>query len=142
MSSEEERIAELIKVLDDEKGRVSSAWALGKIGESALPALGDAFEKANDINKKVLIIKAMGMIGRKSLPKLIEIPLRKEGYWIHSAIMRAFKNIGKEAEEVIPLLMNEVLKNIDDPETYGKTISTLEKLGLETKKVIPLLIRL
>lgn len=135
MSSEEERIIELIKVLDDEKGRMASAWALGKIGESALPALGEAFEQTNDVNKKVAVIKAMGMMGKKSLPKLIEILLKKEGYWVQSAILRAFKNIGKEAEEVIPLLMNEVIKNIDDPEVYRKTISTLEKLSLDTMKV-------
>lgn len=104
MCSEEERIAELIKALDDKKAAEPAAWVLGEIGAASLPALKSIYKKSKDPNKRILIIKALRKIGRKSVPFLIRKLKREKEYWVRLAIIRAFGRMGKQAEDTYKVL--------------------------------------
>ncbi len=111
MSSEEDRISELIKALEDEKARESVIWALGKISKPALPALESTLNTTDDFNQKCFIIRALGMIGSKSVPKLVKALQKERNIWVRTAIIGTFGRMGKQAEEVIPFLLNELKNN-------------------------------
>jgi HEAT repeat protein len=112
MSSEEERINELLKALDDKKTADHAAWALGEIGIASLSALEKAYKKSKVENQKILIVKALGKIGRKSVPFLINMLQKEKQYWVKIAILRAMGRMGKQAEEAYLVLFRE-LKNKD-----------------------------
>ena len=108
MSSEEERIAELIKALDDKTIIEDVIRALGKLGEKTLPALERTFYESEDNNKKIFIIKAIAMNGKKSLLILRKMLYKEKEFWIRLAIIREFGRMGKQAEEIVPLLFKEL----------------------------------
>jgi len=108
MISEEERIAELIRALEDEKIIDSVARALGEIGSAAIPALKKAYKDNKDLNQKVFIIKALRNMGRDSVPLLINLLQNENEYWARIAIIRAFGKMGKEAQEAVPQLFIEL----------------------------------
>ncbi|NHJ48988.1 MAG: HEAT repeat domain-containing protein [Asgard group archaeon] len=116
MSSEEERIKELLKALDDKKAAESAAWALGEIGEASLQALEDTYKESENTDKRILIIKALRKIGRKSVPFLIQMLREEKDYWVRLAIVRAFGRMGKQAEEACLVLFRE----LKDKDLYYK----------------------
>ncbi|NHJ85565.1 MAG: hypothetical protein FK734_08890 [Asgard group archaeon] len=134
MSSEEERINELIKALNDESIRKDITLVLGKIGEPSLPALKEALQTSDNNDQKILIIKALGMIGKKSVPFLLQLFKEENNIWIQSAIIRAFKNMGSEATEAVPTLFEKMLYCNDDFIKF-RLISALVEIGYSTENV-------
>ncbi|MHA1156187.1 MAG: HEAT repeat domain-containing protein [Candidatus Heimdallarchaeota archaeon] len=131
MSSEEERISELINAMQDEGIKEHIIYSLGKMGDSALPILEKAEKNTKDIKQKMLIIKAMGMIGRKSVSSLIKILKKEKDYWVHIAAIRTLGRMGKEAEDAVHYLLQ--ILNHNDAFYDNKIRWALREIGGESE---------
>jgi HEAT repeat protein len=140
-AADEERIAVLIKQLEDKQPDVRSgaAFALGKLGpeaKNAVPALIKClYDKDQEV--KTYVARALGMIGAPAVPSLSEA-LRDKN--IRSAAAFSLSLIGKDAKEAM-LNLIDALK-APEPATRYFAAMTLAQIGPEAKEAVPALIEM
>ena len=111
--SEEERIQELIKALNDEKARESIISTLGQIGKPVISHLKELLNSTNPI-ERINVIRILGRIGEESIPDLI-LALEDENPW---AQLTAVRYLGKLDTKAIGALSH--LSNIlDNPDSLA-----------------------
>ena len=131
MSSEEERVNELLAALHNKTISEHIVYALGKMDASIIPQLEKFVETSNDETQKEHVIKALGLHGRKSVPILINLLKTEQEIWVKMAIIRTLGRMGGEAEDAVNSLL-EIFNR--DGSFYDEKIRwALKKIALESE---------
>lgn len=108
--SEEERIQELIKALNDEKAQESIISALSQIGKTVIPYLKELM-KSSDPIKRITAVRILGRIGEESISDLI-LALEDENQWAQLTAIRYLGKLGPKAKGALSNL-SVILDNPD-----------------------------
>lgn len=108
--SEDERIQELIKALNDEKAHESVISALGQIGKPVIPYLKELMKSSNPI-ERITAVRILGRIGEESISDLI-LALEDENQWAQLTAIRYLGKFGTKAKDALSHL-SVILDNPD-----------------------------
>jgi HEAT repeat protein len=136
----QKRVEDLIKDLKDERVEVRrlAVEALVRIGESAVPALGEALKDQGEW-VRVGAAEALGRIGpeaKSAVPALVEA-LKDQIVGVRRRAAEALGIIGSEAKSAVPALV-EALKG-QDAEVREGAAEALGRIGPEAKSAVPAL---
>ncbi|MBP60684.1 MAG: hypothetical protein CMJ62_04080 [Planctomycetaceae bacterium] len=135
----ERAVPELIKLLRDRDVGKQAAFALSKIGVSAVPALVESLhdDDRNVVRHSMYALGELGPHAKESVPTLVK-SLYDEDPQMRSAAAQAVGRMGSIAQEAVPSL-NERLQD-KDARVRLSTVIALGNIGPAAHRAVPALI--